>query len=123
MHSDWGCAEEVEGTSHRHLPKCHGIQRRTSYPGRAARNDVAADTRLPRQSGWAILLHPRLSWVPRGACHARTSGLQMQREQNIVGNQATPCQHLYREEVRSCEHVHMGCNELLPSHVLASLGC
>ena len=64
------------------------------------------------------LPHPLFGRMPRDACQGDTPGFQMQEEQNVVGNQAAPCQHLHREEVGASQHVHVPADELLPSSLL-----
>src|SRR5439155_7948343 len=49
------------------------------------------------------------------------SAVQVNEKQNIVSYQASPGQHLDREEVRASEHIHMPANELLPGGRFAPL--
>src|SRR5215831_12104196 len=60
------------------------------------------------------LLHPALLRLIRDACDGHPSGLQMEKEEYIIGHQPTPCQHLYGEEIRSRQHGHVTANELAP---------
>src|SRR5260370_29812395 len=66
--------------------------------------------------------HPLLRGMTRDASQGYAPGLQMQEEQNVVRHQAPPRQHLDREEVGSCEHVHMPADELLPGPRLRPFG-
>jgi hypothetical protein len=43
------------------------------------------------------------------------TALQFDKEEHVVRHQASPGQHLNREEIGSCEHVHMLADEILPS--------
>src|SRR5262245_14842947 len=47
--SNSGCAREAAGTLHLRLPASFGNQHRTSYRGRAAHSDGAADIPIPRR--------------------------------------------------------------------------
>src|SRR5260370_39983069 len=66
--------------------------------------------------------HPLLRGMTRDASQAYAPGLQMQEEQNVVRHQAPPRQDLYREEVGSCEHVHVPAEELLPARLFPPFG-
>src|SRR5215471_8168596 len=60
------------------------------------------------------LLHPALLRLIRDACDGHPSGLQMEKEEYIVGHQPSPRQHLYGEEIRSRQYGHVTANELAP---------
>jgi len=72
-------------------------------------------TRILQRCVASHLLHParvRMSVNPADPC---PTALQFDKEQNVVRHQASPGQHLNREEIGSSEHVHMPADELLPS--------
>src|SRR5215831_2166843 len=69
------------------------------------------------------LLHPCLVWVPRDPGQTDAAALQMDKEQDVVGHQATPSEDLHREEVNPSQHGQMRLNEFLPRLVLAPLRC
>src|SRR5262245_36998490 len=56
--------------------------------------------------------------MPGDACQGDTPSFEMQEEQNVVGNQAAPSQHLHREEVGASQHVHVPADELIPRSLL-----
>ena len=58
--------------------------------------------------------------VPSNPGKDHSAAVQVNEEQNIVGHQTTPGQHLDCEEVYTGQHRHMGLNKLLPGRVLAS---
>ena len=49
--------------------------------------------------------------------------LQMNKEQDVVGGETSPCKHLNCEEVGTCQDGHVGGDEILPGGVLAPLRC
>src|ERR671911_1756043 len=79
---------------------------------------------LSQTSGFLVdriashLRHPLFGRMPCDACQTHTSGLEMQEEQNVIGNQVAPSQHLYREEVGASQNVHVPADELFPSSLL-----
>lgn len=66
------------------------------------------------------LLHPCLVRVRRDPGEAHAPRLQMNKEQNIIGDQSTPREDLDSEEVCSCHHRHVRPNELPPCRALAA---
>src|SRR5947209_15003040 len=48
--------------------------------------------------------------------------LQMQKEQYVVGNEATPGEHFNGEEIYPCQNSHMRSNEVRPSRLLTTFG-
>src|SRR5260370_18325894 len=48
---------------------------------------------------------------------------QMNEEQDIVGGQTSPGEHLDGEEVGAGQDGHLGGDEILPGGILAPLGC
>ena len=67
------------------------------------------------------LRHPLFGWMARNAGQGDTPGLEMQKEQNVVGGQATPSQHFYGEKINPSENRHVRGDELLPSRAPARL--
>jgi hypothetical protein len=65
--------------------------------------------------------HPRLGRMPRDAGQCRSPGLQMQKEEDVIGDETAPCQDLDRKKVRSGQDSHMRRDELFPSSLLAAL--
>lgn len=53
------------------------------------------------------LLHPFFCRVSSNAGKDDSSRLQLNREQNVIGDQPSPGQDLNRKEVHACNHRHM----------------
>jgi hypothetical protein len=52
--------------------------------------------------------HPSFGGMPREASERHAPGLQMQKDEHVIGREITPSQELDREEVGPGEDVHMG---------------
>ncbi|MBV8552555.1 MAG: hypothetical protein JOY54_14745 [Acidobacteriaceae bacterium] len=68
------------------------------------------------------LRHPFLCGVSGDSGERDGSRLQVQEEQNVVGDQVSPGEHFDREEVDARLDRHAGANEVRPVHLLAALG-
>ena len=52
---------------------------------------------------------------------ADATRFQLNEEQDVVGGETSPGEHFDGEEVGTCQDVHVGVNEILPSSILAPL--
>jgi len=59
--------------------------------------------------------------VSGDAGEGNTPGVEVEKEEDVVGNKTTPGQDLNGEEVCSGKDGHMGADEFLPTRVLAAL--
>jgi len=59
--------------------------------------------------------------MPRQAAQRHSPGLQVQKEQYVIGDQATPGQDFDCEEIRAGQHRHMRLDEFLPGGLLFAL--
>src|SRR5262249_34639954 len=69
------------------------------------------------------LSDPRLGGVTGDAGDGNATRLQVEKEENVVCDQAAPGQDLNREEVCADEDRHVRCNEVLPTRTLTPFRC
>ena len=67
------------------------------------------------------LHHPFLVRVWSDSSESDASRLQMQEEENVVGDQAAPGEHFDSEEINTCQHSQVRPNEVCPVHLLPTL--
>src|SRR5690349_6937397 len=65
--------------------------------------------------------HPGFGGVPGDPGEGNAPGLQVEKEEDVICNEATPSQHLNREEVCSGKDGHVSRDEVFPSRALAAL--
>src|SRR6266540_2753850 len=66
------------------------------------------------------LRHPGFGGVSGDAGEGNASGVEVEKEEDVIGNETTPGQDLNGEEVCSGKGGHMGTDEVLPTRALAS---
>src|SRR4030095_9564723 len=66
------------------------------------------------------LRHPGFGGVSGDAGEGNTPCLQVEKEEDVIGNETTPSQDLNGEEVCSGKDGHVGGDEVLPSRALAA---
>src|SRR5262249_57978249 len=69
------------------------------------------------------LSHPLFIRMRRHPCQADLAALQMDEEQNIVGDQTLQSDNFNGEEVRPGQNVQMSADEVFPPGGVLSLGC
>jgi hypothetical protein len=115
----WDCAEEVAAL---HTASRQGLAEFSAEFRVAVVEHVPLFLQLPRLLVNRVagnLRHPLLGWMARNAGQSDTPGLEMQQEQAVVGDQATPSQHFHGEKINPRENRHVRGDELLPSRALA----
>src|SRR5450755_5086036 len=77
----------------------------------------------PRLLGRATgdLLHPLLIRMSGNTGHSDATAPQVNEEQNVVGNQSSPCEHFHGEEVSTRQNIHARGDKVLPGGCSASL--
>ena len=68
------------------------------------------------------LFHPFFGRVAGDAGSDDSSCLQLDHEQNVIGDESAPGEDLNGKEVHTCNHRHMGGDEIPPCGGLATLG-
>jgi hypothetical protein len=68
------------------------------------------------------LHHPILGGMWGDSGERDASRFQMQEEENVVGDQASPGEHFDGEEINTGQHGQMRPNKVCPVHLLAALG-
>ena len=58
--------------------------------------------------------------MSRDPGQGNASGLQVEKKQDVVGDEAAPGQDFYGKEIRAGKNCHMRTDEILPSCVLAA---
>src|SRR5215472_15046176 len=116
--TNWGCAPAVESVLCRRPSAYAGTPSKTWCPDHVMRS--AADPGFPRFPGRVArhLLHPRLVRMPRDPGQLHATALQMNEEQDVVGDQSAPSKNLHRKEVDPGQHGQMRLDEFLPRCVL-----
>src|SRR5262245_25695062 len=71
----------------------------------------------------SYLYHPIGGGMFGQTCETHSTRFQMNKEQDVVGGEASPGAHFYCEEVGSSQDGHVGGDEIFPCGVLAALGC
>jgi hypothetical protein len=71
--------------------------------------------------GASDLFHPRLIWMARDSSDVDPAGLQVKKEQHIVGHEPAPGKDLHREEIGSRQHTQVRGDKILPRSSLTPL--
>jgi hypothetical protein len=69
------------------------------------------------------LLHPERIGVSRHTRQIYAAALELNKEEDIVGDETAPSQHFHGEEVHPGEHRHVRSNEVFPSRGLTPFRC
>jgi hypothetical protein len=66
--------------------------------------------------------HPVLVGMSRDSSNTHPPGLEMEKEENVVRDEATPGQDFHCEEINACQDRHMRTDEVCPGRLFATFG-
>ncbi len=69
------------------------------------------------------LFHPSLIRMRRDPGHLNATALEKDKEQHIVSDQTTRCEHFHGEKVSPSENLHVGANKVFPRRLPFSFRC